>query len=84
MNNFDKSIFVKNKKYNYGGRLIFTINICFMATTYEPLHLDKRSFVLWKIMDIPTSFIWIIIFFNAPLGYGDGGIFKLQRWIQNL
>jgi hypothetical protein len=25
-----------------------------MAGTHEPLHLDKQSFVQWKIMDIPT------------------------------
>jgi len=55
-----------------------------MATTHEPLHLDKRSFVQWKIVDIPTSFILIIIFFNGPFEYGDGGIFKLLRWMQNL
>jgi hypothetical protein len=35
-------------------------------------------------MDIPTSFIWIIIFFNEPFEYGDGGILKLIRWMQNL
>jgi hypothetical protein len=57
---------------------------CFMATTHELLHLDKQSFVLWKIVDIPTCFIWIIIFFNGPFEYGDGGIFKLLRWMQNL
>jgi hypothetical protein len=33
-----------------------------MEKTYDPLYLDKWSFVQWKIMDIPTSFIWIIIF----------------------
>jgi hypothetical protein len=48
-----------------------------MATTHEPLHLDKRSFVQWKIFDIPTTFIWIKIFFKGPFEYGDGGIFKL-------
>jgi len=55
-----------------------------MATTHEPLYLDKQSLVQWKIMDILTSFIWIIIFFNGPFEYGDGGIFKLLRWMQNI
>jgi hypothetical protein len=55
-----------------------------MATTHEPLHLDKQSFVQRKMVDIPTSFILIIIFFNEPFEYGDGGIFKLLRWTQNL
>jgi hypothetical protein len=31
-----------------------------------------------------TSFIRIIIFFNRTFEYGDGGIFKLLRWMQNL
>jgi hypothetical protein len=35
-------------------------------------------------VDIPTNFILIIIFFNEPFEYGDGGIFKLLRWMQNL
>jgi hypothetical protein len=52
-----------------------------MATPHEPLHLDKLSFEQWKIVDIPTSFMWIIILFNGPFEYGDGGIFKLLRWI---
>jgi hypothetical protein len=27
-------------------------------------------------MEKPTSFIWIIIFFNGTFEYGDGKIFK--------
>jgi hypothetical protein len=27
---------------------------CFMEITHEPLHLDKRSLMQLKIMDIPT------------------------------
>jgi hypothetical protein len=34
----------------------------FIETTHELLHLDKLSFVHWNIMDVPTCFIWIIIF----------------------
>jgi hypothetical protein len=33
---------------------------------------------------MPTSFIWVIVFFNGPSEYGDGEIFKLLRWMQNL
>jgi hypothetical protein len=29
-----------------------------MNTTHELLHLFKLSLVQWKIMNIPTSFIW--------------------------
>jgi hypothetical protein len=35
-------------------------------------------------MNIPKSFIWTIICFKGPFEYGDGGIFKLLRWMQNL
>jgi hypothetical protein len=46
-----------------------------METAHEPLHLDKLSLVQWKIMDISTNFIWIIIFFGGAFQYGDGAIF---------
>jgi hypothetical protein len=50
-----------------------------MATTHEPLHLGKRSFVQWKIVKIPKSFIWIIILFDGAFEYG--GISKLWGYI---
>jgi hypothetical protein len=31
-------------------------------------------------MDIPTSFISIITFFNGPFEYDNDGIFKLLMW----
>jgi hypothetical protein len=46
-----------------------------MGRTHEALHIDKWSFVHWKIMDIPTSFIWIIIFFDGAFEYGGGSKF---------
>jgi hypothetical protein len=55
-----------------GLKLKFTF--CSMETTHEPLHLDKLSLVQWKIMNIPTSFIWII-FFHAASEYGNGSKF---------
>jgi hypothetical protein len=42
---------------------------------HESLHLDKWSFVQWKIMDIPESFIGIIIFFAGAFEYA---------WFQHL
>jgi hypothetical protein len=35
-------------------------------------------------MNIPPSFIWIIVFFNRAFECGDGGIFKFLRQMQNL
>jgi hypothetical protein len=35
-------------------------------------------------VDIPASFVWIIVLFNGPLEYGDGGIFKLLRQNEKL
>jgi hypothetical protein len=47
------------------------------------LTLRQTKFYTMRV-HIPTSFIWIIIFFNGPFEYGDSGIFKLLRWMQNL
>jgi hypothetical protein len=47
----------------------------FVETTHEPLHLDKWTLVQEEIMDIPISFIWIIILFDAVFKYGDGAKF---------
>jgi hypothetical protein len=46
-----------------------------MEMTREPLHLDERNLVQWKIMDIHTSFIWIIIFFEKASEYDSGSSF---------
>jgi hypothetical protein len=40
-------------------------------TTHETLYLDKLSFVHKQIMEIPTSFIWIIILFDEAFRHGD-------------
>jgi hypothetical protein len=55
-----------------------------METTRKFLHLDKHSLVQLKIVDMATSFIWIIVLLDRPFEYGDGGNFKLLRWMQNL
>jgi hypothetical protein len=64
----------KNTNMAGNGKLKFKFN--FMERTHEPLHLVKWNFVHWKIVDIPTSFIWIIIFFDRALEYGN----SLKLW----
>jgi hypothetical protein len=39
------------------------------------LHLHKWGFLHWKIMGIPTSFIWIIILFDEAFKYCDDAKF---------
>jgi hypothetical protein len=46
-----------------------------MGRPHEVLHLVKGSFVCWKIMDIRTSFIRIIIFFDGAFQYDSGSTF---------
>jgi hypothetical protein len=75
---------VRNEKYKHGGLLKFKINVLLYGNNSWTIALRETNFCTWKIMDIATSFIWVIIFFNRPFEYGDGGIFKLLRWIQNL
>jgi hypothetical protein len=67
---FDNSL-LKNQEYVRRGRLNFKIYILF----YEPLHLDRWSLVLWKVADIPRSFIWIIILFYGAPKCGDSAKF---------
>jgi hypothetical protein len=50
-----------------------------METTDELLHLDKWSFVQWKITDMPTSFIWSSIFFDRAFEYG--GVSKFWGYV---
>jgi hypothetical protein len=46
-----------------------------VETTHGQLHLDKWIFVQYEIMDIPVSWIWIIILFEELFKYGDGAKF---------
>jgi hypothetical protein len=55
---------------NMAGRWVLKFTFYFMERTHETLHLVKWSFVHWKIMNMPTSFIWIIIFFDWAFEYG--------------
>jgi hypothetical protein len=56
-----------------------------MDTTHEHLHLNKWRLVLCKIMEIPASFIWIIILFDEHLGMAMARNFEaILRQIINL
>jgi hypothetical protein len=50
-----------------------------MKRSHEPLHLGKPSFAHWKITDITTNLIWIIIFFDGAFEYG--GISKFWGYV---
>jgi hypothetical protein len=64
---FSKAAFARNENYEHGGRLEGKIHILFYRNSHEPLYVDQLSFVQSKIMDIPTSFTWVIIFFDVAL-----------------
>jgi hypothetical protein len=69
----------------HGGQLIFKINIPFYGDYSWTIALKtNKALYNERSWDIPTSFVWIIIFLDRPLEYGDSGIFKLLRWMQNL
>jgi hypothetical protein len=57
----------KNKYTNmyFGWNLKLTF--CFMEMAHELLHLNKRSLVQWKIMDMPTSFVFEELFSSKDL-----------------
>jgi hypothetical protein len=50
-----------------GLKLTFTFG--FMEITHEMLRLDKRCLVQLKIIDILTSYTWIIFFDGIEQGY---------------
>jgi hypothetical protein len=47
-----------------------------MVAAHIPLHLDKCGLVHKKIIDIPKSFIWIVILFDEGFEYDDGAKFR--------
>jgi hypothetical protein len=51
------------------GSLKLKFTFYLMEKTRELLHLYKWSFVQWKVMDIPTSYIWIVIFSDGAFSY---------------
>jgi hypothetical protein len=64
----------KAKNMNMAGSWKLKFTFYFMERTHEPLLLqsDKLSYVQWKIMHIPTSFIWLIIVFGEAFEYRGG------------
>jgi hypothetical protein len=68
--NFHSNHFLWKKKQR-GWRLKLKFIFCFTNTTHEPSHLEQRSFVLYKIVNIPTGFTRTISFFDETFIYGD-------------
>jgi hypothetical protein len=65
----------KTKNTNMAGNWNVKLTFYFIEVAHEPLYLDKLSLVQRKIMDIPTSFIWTIIFVGGAFKYGGGSKF---------
>jgi hypothetical protein len=55
----------KAKDTNMAAGWLLKLTFNFMEKIHEQLHLDKWSSLHWKIMDIPTRSIWIVIFFDG-------------------
>jgi hypothetical protein len=72
---FNKTTFTRNQKYEHGERLKVKIKILFYAENSLTVTRRRMKFVHRKIMDIPTSCIRTIVFFDGALEYG--GISKL-------
>jgi hypothetical protein len=70
-----RSLLQETKNTNVVGGWKLKFTFCFMETAHELLHLDSWSFVLWEVMNIPTSFIWIIIFLDRAFEYGGSSKF---------
>jgi hypothetical protein len=69
----------KSKNANVACRWKLKFTFYILERTREPFNLDKWSYVHWKIMDIRTSFIWIINFFVGAFEYG--GIPKFWGYV---
>jgi hypothetical protein len=63
------------KNTNMAGDWNLKFTFYFLQTTHEPLHSDKWSFVQSTIMDIPTGFIWTIVFVGEAFEYCGGSKF---------
>jgi hypothetical protein len=68
-------LFVKSQKYEPGEQSKITINVLLYGDNLWTIALHKWSSVQWKIMDISTSFIWIVIIFDEAFKYGVGAKF---------
>jgi hypothetical protein len=72
---FNGLLLWKTKNLNMAGSWKLKFILYCLETTHEPLHLDKWSFVQWKIMNIPMGCTWILIFFGGSFEYGSGSEF---------
>jgi hypothetical protein len=72
---FKKTTFARSQKYEYDGRLKFRIHILFDGENSWSIAFRQMTFVQWKNMDIPTSFLRINTFIEKAFKYGDGANF---------
>jgi hypothetical protein len=68
-----RPLFRESKNTNMAGGWKLKFTFYAVLRSHEPLHLllDKLGFLHWNIMDIPTTFIWIIVFLDGAHEYGD-------------
>jgi len=70
---FKKTTFARSQKYEYDGRLKFRIHI--YGENSWSIAFRQMTFVQWKNMDIPTSFLRIKTCIEEAFKYGDGANF---------
>jgi hypothetical protein len=77
MNNFWWGHFREKPKNELGGLLKVKIHILFYGDNSWTVALIVRGMKsgIVKVIYIPTSFIWVIIFFDGTLEYGDDAKF---------
>jgi len=68
---------IKSVNVEGGWKLKFIF--CFMETAHTPLYLDKWSLIQYKILDVPTSFMWIITL--VPKAFKQGNFVKFWGYV---
>jgi hypothetical protein len=68
-------MFVKNKKYEHGGRLNVKIHSLFCGDNSLTVALRQMNFGVVRDHGHTYKFYCIIILFNAVFKYGDGAKF---------
>jgi hypothetical protein len=74
----------KTKKYEHGGRLKFKINILFYGDNSRTAALTQTKCCTTKNSGHTYKFYLNNYFLQRPSENGEGGIFKLLRWMKNL
>jgi hypothetical protein len=69
---FDKTIFVRNEKYKHEGQLKVKIHVLLYGDDSWNVIFRQMKFSAVKVMDITTSFIWIIALFDKAFNCADG------------